>query len=213
MHRNRNIFHLFLFVGILSFGCSSKPQNNQETSEKSNHVDHVGLKQGVWKIYEDSILVSKGAYVDDLREGLWTSWYINGQMKEEGNYEKGIKEGMWIEWYRDGEIMWKGEWNHGIRKIEHPENQLKVTILGINHSDHTLASDSTYRLNIRILNIPAENVFVEVSNGQITKEAESDLFILKTSSDSIITMAIGYIPDLNFKDFRNLISEIDFELR
>jgi hypothetical protein len=167
----------------------------------------------VWKIYEDSILISKGAYVDDLREGPWTSWYISGQKKEEGNYKKGIKEGMWIEWYPDGEIMWKGEWINGTREIGHPENQLKVTILGINPDDNILVADSTYRINIRILNIPADNIFVEVSNGQITKEAKSDLFILKTTSDSMLTMAIGYIPDLNFKDFRNLVSEIDFELR
>jgi hypothetical protein len=44
-------------------------------------------------------------------------------------------------------------------------------------------------------------------------EGESDLFILHTPSDTVLTMAIGYIPDLTFKDLRNLVREVDFKIR
>lgn len=213
MHAHRNVFYLLLVAGMLSFSCRSNTHKSKEPSEEFNQVDNAGLKQGPWKIYEDSVLISKGSYVDNLPDGLWTSWHLNGQMKEEGYYKNGMKEGMWIEWYPDGEIMWKGEWDNGTRKIGHLENQAKVSILGVNLRDHVLAVDSLYQLHIRIQNIPAENLFVEVSAGEIAREGNSDLFSLKTPSDSMLTMAIGYIPDLEFKDFRNLISEIEFKLR
>jgi hypothetical protein len=176
-------------------------------------VDQSGLKQGPWEIYEDSVLISKGSYLDGIPDGLWTSWYKNGQMKEEGHYQEGMKNGMWIEWYQDGEIMWKGEWENGSRKIEHQEYRAKISFIEPTPKDHVLAMDSLYHLRIRIPNIPSSNLFVEVSSGEITRDENSDLYVLRTSSDSMLTLAIGYMPDLDFRDFRNLITEIDFKLR
>jgi len=207
------IFRLFCIVGMICFGCTSNNQNSKESIEDINLVDNAGLKQGPWEIYKDSLLISKGSYVDGLPDGLWTSWYKNGQMKEEGHYIAGVKNGMWIEWYNDGEIMWKGEWKMGNRQIEHLEYNAKISFVGYNHTARILAADSLYRLKIRIMNIPASNLFVEVSSGEITRGDDSDLFLLRTSSDSMFTMAVGYMPDLAFPDFRNLISEFDFKIQ
>lgn len=203
------IIHMLFIMGVLSFGCTSCNQNNGSI----NQVDDAGMNQGPWEIYADTVLIAKGTYVDGKQDGLWTFWYKNGQMKEEGRYRKGVKDGMWVEWYPDGDIMWKGEWENGSRQIKSRGAKAEVSIIGQDHLEQVLAVNSLYRLKIRIQNIPASNLFVEVSNGEISREQDSGLYILKTSSDSAFTMAIGYVPDLDFMDFRNLVSEVDFTLR
>jgi hypothetical protein len=213
MHWRGMIIHLVFILGIIYSGCNSNNQTGRESSEAMNLVDDSGMKQGSWQIYEDTVLVARGSYTDDKPEGLWTYWYKNGQMKEEGHFEAGVKYGIWVEWYQDGQIMWKGEWKNGTRQIEYSGAKPELLFIGPDHSDHVLAADSLYRLKIRVQNIPASNLFVEVSSGVINKIEDSDLFILETSSDSMFTMAIGFMPDLNFMDFRNLVSEMDFKLK
>jgi len=207
------IFRVVLILGFISVGCKTGHPDSTEFKEKINQVDSSGKKQGPWKIYTDTVLIAKGSYVDGKPDGLWTYWYENGQMKEEGNYDQGVKNGMWVEWYSDGALMWKGEWDNGTRHFVEVGAKAEITFIGQDLTDNILTHESTYRIRIRIQNIPVSNIFVEVNTGSITREAESDLFILNTSSDTILTMAIGYIPDLEFKDFRNLVSEIDFKIR
>ena len=36
-------------------------------------------------------------------DGLWISWYENGQKKEEGRFKEGKKDGLWISWYENGQ--------------------------------------------------------------------------------------------------------------
>ncbi|MFH0759792.1 MAG: hypothetical protein V2B15_21060 [Bacteroidota bacterium] len=213
MYPHHMIFRLLLIMGMISFGCNSDNQNGKATVEDVNRVDISGIKQGPWEIYSDSVLISKGSFVNGQPDGLWTYWYNNGQMKEEGHYKNGLKKGMWVEWYRDGEIMWKGEWENDKRHIEHFGTNAEISFVGDDHKDHVLAVDSLYRLKIRVQNIPASNLFVEVSSGEITWDIDADLYILRTSRDTLFTMAIGYMPDMDFMDFRNLISEINFKLR
>jgi len=46
-----------------------------------NQVDATGRKQGLWKKYDGSILISKGTYKDGLPEGEFTYYYDNGTVK------------------------------------------------------------------------------------------------------------------------------------
>ena len=213
MRQSFRIIQVIFILGIISIGCNSRHPNDTDLKGDINQVDHSGKKHGPWMIYADTILVEKGSYVDGKPDGLWTYWYENGQKKEEGNYQHGVKNGMWVEWYPDGALMWKGGWEKGKRYCEYIGNKTEITFIGQDLPDNVLTLDSIYRLRIRIRNIPVSNLFVELSNGSITREEESDLFILNTSSDTILTMAIGYMPDLEFKDFRNLVSETDFIIR
>ena len=43
-----------------------------------NQRNDKGLKEGYWEHIYDNKLLSKGSYVDDLREGLWTKYWYNG---------------------------------------------------------------------------------------------------------------------------------------
>lgn len=213
MYSGRMNFKLLVIIGTIFFGCNSINQDGKKTSKEINQVNLEGQKVGLWQIYDDSVLISKGSYKDGLHDGLWTYWYNNGQKKEEGHYINGVRSGMWIQWYRDGELMWKGEWENGERIIEDQEYKAKISFIGDKPKDHVLSPDSQYHLRIRIQNIPASNLFVEVDKGEILWGGEPDLFVLNTSSDSMLTMAVGYLPDPDFGDFKNLISEINFRIR
>lgn len=42
-----------------------------------NQRNAKGLKEGYWENTYHGKLSSKGSYVDDLREGLWTKYFTN----------------------------------------------------------------------------------------------------------------------------------------
>jgi antitoxin component YwqK of YwqJK toxin-antitoxin module len=207
------ILMTFFLQGVINTACRSGTDSGVRSEKSINQFDSSGEKHGSWKIYSDSVLVSRGSYAHGKKEGLWTYFYLNGQMKEEGHYRKDIKNGMWIEWYPDGEIMWKGEWVHGNRTIEQKEAHPRILINGDVFTGQTLIRDSVYDIQIRIPNVPISHLFVEVDKGTISQVAESDHFQLYTPTDSLLTMAVGYIPDLNFRDFRNLADEIQFSIK
>jgi len=45
----------------------------------------------------------EGIYLNEKQEGLWISWYENGQKRSEGNYRNGKREKLWIYWYENGQ--------------------------------------------------------------------------------------------------------------
>ena len=213
MYHLRILGYLLIPLMVLSYSCTSGKSGGNGNALEINQVNDSGKRVGPWEVYSGDVLVARGSYVNGKPDGLWTRWYSSGQMKEEGHYEQGVKSGMWVEWYEDGVVMWKGEWKDGIRQIEYQGAKAEVTLPGMEHMNGVLAPDSVYHVRIRIPNIPASNLFVEVSSGGISRETDSDLFVLNTPSDSVMTLAVGYIPDLKFRDFRNLVSEIEYQLR
>lgn len=42
-------------------------------------------------------------YNKQLKDGLMTYWYENGQKKKEGTYKDNNKNGKWTEWYENGQ--------------------------------------------------------------------------------------------------------------
>jgi antitoxin component YwqK of YwqJK toxin-antitoxin module len=207
------IIMVFFLQGLITNSCQSGQQNNLQTEKSENQFDSSGKRHGSWSIYADSTLFATGSFKHGKKEGLWTYYYPNGQMKEEGHYHQDIKNGMWIEWYPDGEIMWKGEWIQGNRTIEQKEAHPKILFNGKAYSGQALSKDSVYDLQIRIPNVPVDHLFVEVDKGEISRVEKSDHFILYTPADSLLTLAVGYIPDLEFRDFRNLVNEYQFSIK
>ena len=45
----------------------------------------------------------KENYKNGEKDGIWISWYENGQKRSEGTYETEIKHGLWTEWYENGQ--------------------------------------------------------------------------------------------------------------
>lgn len=189
---------------------------HSERFNKNKHInalDASGEKQGPWEILDDSTLVARGNYKDDKQDGIWTYWYPNGALRAEGHFTRGLKNELWVEWYADGEIMWKGEWNKGHRTIGYPEARAQLKFIGPTPEDNILYHDSVYQIQVRIMNIPADHLFVEASNGSVQWEDKSDLLTLRPGGDTSLILAIGYIPSFDFMDFRNLVSEVEYRLR
>jgi antitoxin component YwqK of YwqJK toxin-antitoxin module len=64
------------------------------------------------------------------KDGLYQSWYENGQMSEEGEYVLDVQNGEWITWYEDGmrkeQITYRVGKRHGRHMIWHPDFTLKL---------------------------------------------------------------------------------------
>jgi hypothetical protein len=213
MYSSKRILLIFLALGLVAIGCKYTKSEWSSPDEKINYVDGSGKKQGPWEIYADSILSAKGNYKDDKQDGLWTYWYPNGMLKAEGHYILGSKNGMWVEWYPDGEMMWKGEWKNGHRNIEYSGAKIEVNFIGKEPEENVLIHDSIYHIRIRIMNIPVDHLFVETKKSSISRVDKSDLYTLIPSRDTNLILAIGYIPSFDFKDFRNLVTEIEYKIK
>lgn len=76
----------------------------------------------------NSNVISKGEYVDGLREGPWI--YQVGDHTEEGEYIGGEKHGIWKHLYDDGTKNFVGEYENGAGKGKHryyhPNGKLKL---------------------------------------------------------------------------------------
>lgn len=47
------------------------------------------------------------------RQGVWTSWYENGQKNSQGTYENGVLEGIYTVWHPNGQVYYSGKYLHG----------------------------------------------------------------------------------------------------
>ena len=73
-----------------------------------------GKKEGEWVSYFHSNGKKKYEwnYKDGERDGLWTSWYENGQ-KYERNLNDGKRDGLTTEWYSNGTKKYEGKYKDG----------------------------------------------------------------------------------------------------
>ena len=95
--------HIIISLLILLIGCS--------TSQKEYDINNITERNGVYvkkfsdekvngKVFQmvDDMKVPLGKMKNGKKDGLWTSWYENGQKKEEVTF-------------KDGEMISKKYWN------------------------------------------------------------------------------------------------------
>jgi antitoxin component YwqK of YwqJK toxin-antitoxin module len=70
-------------------------------------------------IYKNRTVV-KGSVMDGLMDGIWKTYYMNGQQKMKGRFTMGQPHGEWILWSETGEVQAKFQYNHG-KRIGHWE--------------------------------------------------------------------------------------------
>ena len=207
---------ILLTVTLCFSGCNNGKQRQSSTAGE-NYTQHTSTytEENTEEFY-DSVIMARGNKVDGKKEGIWTYWYPNGHMKAEGNFVDGKKDGMWVEWYDDGIIMWKGEWDMGERMIKKPRRKAEISMVsadGRTTAVPELYTDSTYHLQIRIPNMPAEYLFVEAANGSIEREDHPDHYVCIPGEGPGLKIVVGYYPDTAFRDFRNLVGEYEFSIR
>ena len=98
------------FIFIILISCQGAPKTENKYYETGE------LKQ---KITQDSV----NCY-------MYTEYYKNGNMRLEGRICNEIKEGKWKEWYIDGKLKWEGYFDDSIRVINYNKQTPKITFYG-----------------------------------------------------------------------------------
>jgi antitoxin component YwqK of YwqJK toxin-antitoxin module len=78
-----------------------------------NYTDIRNLKQGKWFVFETGTakVLEEGNYVNDQKEGSWTTFYTEGTKKSEITYQSGEKKGYAKTFFENGNIAEEGYWD------------------------------------------------------------------------------------------------------
>lgn len=83
--------------------------------EKGGYVDEQGRKQGVWTtFYLDGAQRSKGAYKDGLKTGEWLYYFQDGKVEQKGIYVRDLPEETWYWYYPNGQERKVEEYVNGL---------------------------------------------------------------------------------------------------
>lgn len=108
-----------LLASILFIFLISQLTLAQAASDTINRTDINGLRQGYWKIYNNTKqfpgykvdqLVTEGFYVDNKKQGTWKRYYPNNQLKDIIRYENNRPKGDYTTYYENGQVEEKGTW-------------------------------------------------------------------------------------------------------
>ncbi len=97
---------------------------------KGEYVD--GLKEGSW-VYEIQDYREEGAYLNDQKNGHWKSYFTdNNQLRFVGNYVEGLPDGKHIYYFHDGNIEEQGNYivgnKEGNWEYFNPDGTILLTV-------------------------------------------------------------------------------------
>jgi len=98
---------------LISFSLANGQINNKAISDTLNKLDDKNLKQGYWIHFEasnNSKKISEGRYINDLKEGIWLSFYPTGKIKTSITYQANKQNGYAKIFYENGKISEEGQW-------------------------------------------------------------------------------------------------------
>jgi antitoxin component YwqK of YwqJK toxin-antitoxin module len=82
-------------------------------TEKGNYYE--GNQQGIWKSwYENGNLYSEIEYDQDIPNGKYTTYWENGNMKLTGKYVTGVREGLWHRYNENGDLLVSDFYKNGV---------------------------------------------------------------------------------------------------
>ena len=128
--------HIIISLLILLVGCS--------TFQKEYDINNITERNGVYikeisdeivngEVFQvvDDMKVPIGKMKNGKKDGLWTSWYENGQKESEETFKDGKRDGLGTWWYengqkkdeftwKDGKVdgTWKWYWSNGTKMKE-----------------------------------------------------------------------------------------------
>lgn len=71
-------------------------------------------KTYVW-YSSNQINYTQGGFSGKLLNGLYTSFFLNKNLKEQGNFNKGLRNGYWKQWYDNGNLKDITLWKSGLK--------------------------------------------------------------------------------------------------
>lgn len=114
---------------------------NGTISNSANYIDDVlisdglldenNLQQGLWReYYVDGEKKGEGHFKDGKKVGEWNYFYSNGKVEQQGLYYKGKPDGNWFWYHEDGTLRKSELYNKGIIQGKYLEiNELGDTII------------------------------------------------------------------------------------
>ena len=111
--------HIIISLLFLCVGFSQQEYNSNDLIEMDN---------GLWTVkFSDELITglvydyfgenNKKVYIGNLRngkkEGNWTWWYDNGQMKFNNTFKEGKENGLFTSWYENGQKSYEGTFKDG----------------------------------------------------------------------------------------------------
>ena len=76
-----------------------------ESKLKEEYFVNAGVREGVYRsYYENGQQWEEVNYINGVREGFYKSYYSNGQLWEQVNYINGEREGVFTSYNRNGEL-------------------------------------------------------------------------------------------------------------
>ena len=96
---------------------TDNPYTGKSTGDEQGSLKD-GKREGLWgSYYDEGQLSSKGNYKNGYSDGPWFHYYSNGQLQIKGNYKDGKKEGPWVYYGFDGTVDEKrtGNYKNGVK--------------------------------------------------------------------------------------------------
>ncbi len=121
--------HLLFLLVFISGNLPGQVKNKEVYTVYVNYPDHtvkmnvlnsvkkIDVKETLTYYWYSSnrIMETQGGYDGKMLNGLYTSFYLSGNLKEKGMFKKGLKDGEWTAWYENGKIREIINWNKGIK--------------------------------------------------------------------------------------------------
>lgn len=104
---------LIILIAMVSTVVSAQEPDYSNNGKPANQFDDNHLKQGLWIYFYDSVqtqVSSKGVYVDNKREGIWTEYYKNGKPRSMFTYKNNHIDGAAKIFYETGGLAEEGFW-------------------------------------------------------------------------------------------------------
>ena len=114
-----------IFIFSTSFSSLARSSENYEECI-FNNIKGVGSDIWATEIIDLSKAkhLREGNYKDGKRDGKWTTWYENGQIKSEEYYKDGERDGKWTTWYETGQIKSEISFKDGNSTTWHKNGQI-----------------------------------------------------------------------------------------
>ncbi|MFK8044449.1 MAG: toxin-antitoxin system YwqK family antitoxin [Crocinitomicaceae bacterium] len=105
-------FYLFLLI-LLFFSCSTEEAKKTSTVEQK--AETIIPDDGLQKSYypKGNLKMSGKLNAQGLKEGVWTSYFENGQKNSESTFVNGINNGYSMVWFPSGKVRYFGDYKGG----------------------------------------------------------------------------------------------------
>lgn len=106
------------FIALLFFNTAFAGISGQDNQ---NVTDANGMRQGHWVVYNstrhlagyaDNAKVEEGDYKDNMKQGVWISYYPSGAVKSKITFKDNRPEGYAITYFENGKVNEEGTWSN-----------------------------------------------------------------------------------------------------